>query len=418
MLVTARDLTSGSTLYGEITPSVASDILWSVKSRLDLARSPIDLNIEVVRPGTFNALKCHLEQRRRQGQGYFQIIHFDVHGKVGTRRNMPATSKFSFLYFSDPNGYGTKPVAAVQVAKLLREYNIPIVVLNACESARANAGDDANIAKTFARAGVKKVLAMAYKASESAMLRFLENFYKEFLIEGRSFTEAAALARRVLRQNSSRDARFHLERPLQDWFVPVVYSSVAELSLILPHNVQQEAVEGPIETEVMLKPSLPGREFDLLRLEKEVLQNGLLYLYGQPGVGKTSLLRYAESSWKLSSFIDVVVFLDFSTKRISSWHQCLDELIRQIDATQVGKNANIGAAEDWRSKSKRLVDVFSDLHIALILDGFCDFRITQVHGVQSEDEIGLPAFILIPFLRILLQHSRSGEQSRTLEGAS
>jgi hypothetical protein len=412
-LVTARDLTSGSTLYGEISPSVASNILWNVKSRLDLALSPVDLHIEIVRPGTFNALKLYLERRRTQGQDYFQIIHFDVHGKVGTRKNAPASSKFSFLYFSDPNGYGTKPIAAVQVAKLLREYHIPIVVLNSCESARANAGDDANIAKTFARAGVKNVLAMVYKASESAILKFLSDFYKEFLIEGQSFTNAATLARRILRSDSLRDARFHLQISLQDWFVPVVYSSVPELSLIRPHEVQQAPVVDAGRTETLSQLLLPGREFDLLRLEKELLQSGLLYLYGPPGIGKTALLRHAESLWKRSSFTDVVVFLDFSTERLLSLNQCLTEIIRQLYATERGNASTIRATQDHKSEKKSLTEMLSNLSVVFILDGLADFSVSQARDIKSKYDV---ESMLVPFLKSLLSPSRIVEGEPKEEG--
>jgi hypothetical protein len=35
--------------------------------------------LEIVRPGTFEAFKRHLKTRPK---GYFDIVHFDVHGRV------------------------------------------------------------------------------------------------------------------------------------------------------------------------------------------------------------------------------------------------------------------------------------------------------------------------------------------------
>jgi CHAT domain-containing protein len=66
-----------------------------------------------------------------------------------------------------------------------RKQGISIVILNACESARASAGEDANIANNFAKAGVNNVLAMTYQASETVTKLFLESFYMYFLVDGR-----------------------------------------------------------------------------------------------------------------------------------------------------------------------------------------------------------------------------------------
>ena len=43
----------------------------------------IDIKAEIVRPGTWDAVRNHLEMR---GPGYFDLVHFDVHGCVNNGR--------------------------------------------------------------------------------------------------------------------------------------------------------------------------------------------------------------------------------------------------------------------------------------------------------------------------------------------
>lgn len=171
--------------------------------RPNRCRPLVDLNLEVVRLGTWEALKLHLERTHRlHGRGYFHIIHFDVHGKV----KLIGEKNVGCLYFSDPKHGETakEPISASIVAREVGKYSTPIAILNACESARANAGEDANIPNNFALAGVNNVLAMSYKASESAMEIFLDNLYIEFLVAGKSFTDSAMLARQMLRLQPTR----------------------------------------------------------------------------------------------------------------------------------------------------------------------------------------------------------------------
>jgi hypothetical protein len=372
LLVTARDLAVNARANTDINPTIVSDLLAGVKSRLRSAKAAIDLNLEVVRPGTWEALKQHLEKSHRiHGRGYFHMIHFDVHGKVKEQRSL----NIGLLYFCDPaiGSTGKKPVLASKVAREVGKQGIPIVILNACESARANAGEDANIANNFAKAGVNNVLAMSYQASESVTNVFLQSFYMDFLVEGRSFTDSAMLARRTLRLQPLRQARFQRRSPLCDWFIPVVYTSSPDLALVRPEVAQASVASD--ESPSQIEEHAPrGREFDLLRLEKNLIPNEILYLSGPPGIGKTTLLRYVASSWKNTSFVDAVVFLDF-TSVICSMDDFYKEIIRQLRSSNVDQDVEKSSSESNDENAETLLEILADVRAAFILDGLVDFRI-------------------------------------------
>ncbi|MCA9797445.1 MAG: flagellar hook-basal body complex protein, partial [Candidatus Eremiobacteraeota bacterium] len=120
--------------------------------------------IDIVRPGTFEALVNHLEEvRDEHGDGYYHIIHLDMHGALLTydryqklaEEHRPDRYTFrgdyaqtpvepydglqAFLFFDDAERQasgGGDPVSADDLARLLNMRQIPVVILNACQSGK------------------------------------------------------------------------------------------------------------------------------------------------------------------------------------------------------------------------------------------------------------------------------------------
>ena len=122
---------------------------------------------------------------------------------------------------------------AHHITELLAAHNIGCAILGACKSAQADADVHANLSWTLIKSGrASHVLAMSFNMPDSMSEKFFKSFYLHFLLNGREFGEAASIARLHLFTN--RDRRHHnLKRdfPIQDWFVPVVYSNGTHLSL-------------------------------------------------------------------------------------------------------------------------------------------------------------------------------------------
>ncbi|RYO88749.1 hypothetical protein DL766_005201 [Monosporascus sp. MC13-8B] len=170
-------------------------LLYQLQGGMVKNKFPLRLNLQVVRPGSLSALEKHLSDvAERYGKGNLDMLK-------------------------------TKGEKAERVARLLKRHNIPMAVLNACESAIATAGDAANVAKLLAQNGVKNVLAMSFKVTSSAAELFLRAFYHSLFINGTPFSEASRRGREAMRQYPSRQARLGLQRDLIDHFVPVMYCS-------------------------------------------------------------------------------------------------------------------------------------------------------------------------------------------------
>ena len=190
---------------------------------LDLiAQDNLPVNVEMLRPPTFDQLRTHLHAR----PGYYHIIHFDGHGGYG-----PGISSDGYrlegaqgrLLFETETG-AAEPVSADQLSALLREYRIPIMVLNACQSAMIDAAATdafASVAAALQRAGVRSVVAMAYALYVSGARVFLPAFYRRLFEQG-SITEAVRAGRQAMLHQQGRIC-YRGEFPLQDWLVPVVY---------------------------------------------------------------------------------------------------------------------------------------------------------------------------------------------------
>jgi len=276
-----------------------ADVGFRALSRplLDLiAQDNLPVSVEMLRPPTFDQLRTHLHAR----PGYYHIVHFDGHGGYG-----PGTSSDGFrlesaqgrLLFETETG-AADPVSADQLSVLLREYRIPIIVLNACQSAMIDAAAldaFASVAAALQRAGVRSVVAMAYALYVSGARVFLPAFYRRLFEQG-SITEAVRAGRQAMLHQQGRIC-YRGEFPLQDWLVPVVYQQDPPDLAFTEHSTTSATVRERVALPLdMAQDNTPygfiGRDSAVLALERAMrrLPAGIL-IHGLGGIGKTTLAR-------------------------------------------------------------------------------------------------------------------------------
>ncbi|WUU43336.1 CHAT domain-containing protein [Streptomyces sp. NBC_00659] len=142
-------------------------------------------------------------------------MHFDGHGSLGEAdaggagttvggRRGSGRSPLTFegpgprglLTFEQPGG-GAELVSAERVARVLAAAEVPLVVLNAYQSATIAAQVEAAVATRLLQEGARAVLAMAYSVYTVAAAEFMAAFY-ERLFAGDRVSEAVAAGRRQL----------------------------------------------------------------------------------------------------------------------------------------------------------------------------------------------------------------------------
>lgn len=223
-------------------PDGARDVGYRTVSRplLDgLGRANRPVQVELVRPGTWAALRDRLrELTRAHGSGYVHVVHFDMHGalapfdaiergRAGGRylfregTGEPYEGERGYLFFETDTVGQAHPVTAAQ-AELLAEHRVPVAVLNACQSAKESASE-ASLAQRLVEAGVPVTLGMAYSVTVTAVEHAMPVLYEE-LSCGRPPIEASHTARRVLFDTKARHAYFDQQLELEDWVLPVVFA--------------------------------------------------------------------------------------------------------------------------------------------------------------------------------------------------
>ena len=267
---------------------------------VDMARkngSPV--HIDVLRPPTFNQLQKQLQDRKN----FYHIIHFDGHGGYGEFD--PIGYPFSFkgpsgrLLFETEDGREDL-IGAEKLTRLMTDYRIPVMVLNACQSARidSRAKDPfASVAAALLKAGIHSVVAMGYNLYVSAAKQFVPAFYEK-LFDSNSVSEAVRAGRRSMLTLQARDCSLGTF-DLQDWLVPIVYGQ--DLLPLTFKRVQteedtcrsQETMGLPPEAVEYGDHGFIGRDQAIHELEKAMRlqhQGGIL-IHGMAGIGKTTLVQ-------------------------------------------------------------------------------------------------------------------------------
>lgn len=267
----------------------ARPLLEAVESLGELAE------LTVLDPPTLPALRQAL-QRAREANRPFDIIHFDGHGVYDRQRGLGA------LCFEDPKDSGktekraSELIGADELGALVRAHRIPLVFLEACQSA-AEEQPEASVAAKLLDEGVTSIVAMTHSVLVETARRFVTTFYRA-LAEGKRVGTAMLAGQHALYDEPF---RFRVmgagELRLQDWFVPVLYQEEHDPQLItrlLPEQVKALA-ERRRRLSLGALPEPPhgfvGRSRELLKLERMLgnTQQRYLVVRGRGGEGKTTL---------------------------------------------------------------------------------------------------------------------------------
>lgn len=329
----------------------------SVASRLVKGLSGVRqelVDLDVLRPPTFDQLGRVLRAARKAGRPY-HLVHFDGHGVYTTSRRVSApesieqgvsagvfsrssSSAHGYLLFEHPALEGNaEMVDGTALGKLLAETRVPVLVLNACRSAHAEAPPEPEAAEVDAEsparafgslaqqvmdAGVAGVVAMRYNVYVVTAAQFVAELYAR-LARGDQLGEAVSLGRKQLHDQPLREIGYQ-PIPLQDWVVPIVYEATPialfprvverrELTITLHAGDTASATQA-------LDPNLPqppdagfyGRDETLLALDRAFDTQHVVLLHAYAGSGKTATAAEFARWYALTGGIDgPVLFTSF-----------------------------------------------------------------------------------------------------------
>jgi tetratricopeptide (TPR) repeat protein len=312
--------------------SVASRL---IKGLSDSAREAFQL--DVLRPPTFEQLGRVLRQAKAEGRPY-HVVHFDGHGlytevkEPGGLANLlqglsplilsgPRAGAHGYLLFENPAlDENVQLVDGPALGRLLVETGVPVLVLNACRSAHAEAPDSplplagegpgegadvhtqvralGSLAQEVMDAGAMAVVAMRYNVYVVTAAQFVADLYAS-LAQGHTLGEAVTLGRKQLQAQPLRTLAYD-PLPLQDWPVPVAYEAAPMALFPKPAEettltIHLEAGDAAPERGA-LDPSLPpqpdagffGRDETLLALDRAFDSQNIVLLHAYAGSGKTA----------------------------------------------------------------------------------------------------------------------------------
>ena len=350
-----------------------------------ISENSLPVTVDILRPPTFDQLRKVLYKH----PGHYHIVHFDGHGGYGAVIDTPAGNLYAApegqLVFENDRGE-PDPIDTRLLAQLLAEYNIPFMVMNACQSGMIDgqAQDPfASVAAGLLKAGVRSVVAMGYSLYVSGAKEFIPAFYECLFSTGKVSEAMRAGRGRMLRQPERDSITGKVQ--LQDWVVPVLYQQLPAESAILPklqagRKPDEDASILPEDARVDGDYGFIGRGRDIQRLERAVLRQpqAAILIHGQAGVGKTSLvkgfLRWLSQTGGLRGEVSW-----FNFQEIHSAEYVINQLLDKL----AGTSALARPAEE---KQKLLTRLLRDKPCLLVWDNF--ESASGIEGTEIQPQLG------------------------------
>jgi hypothetical protein len=255
------------------------------------------VQVNLLDPPTLPALRTELDRARAARQPY-HVLHFDGHGVYDRSVGLGG------LCFEDPRDTGLlerrrhATVYTPELGPLLDEHRIPLVFLEACQTAQAEQASE-SVATALLGAGVAAVAAMSHSVLVESARCFVQAFYRA-LAGGARVGGAMLAGQRELKDDNFRGHIFGAgELRLEDWFVPVLYQEKADPQLFTATPARQTQDDTRIALQARLGELPPAPETGFIGRSRELLALQRLLrgehtaryavLRGQGGEGKTAL---------------------------------------------------------------------------------------------------------------------------------
>lgn len=255
---------------------------------------PGQVKIHVLSPPTLPALSAELDRARSEGKPY-HVVHFDGHGVYDKTVGLGG---LCFELPEDTDKLEKRRHVTVHtnaLGPLLRDHRIPLVFLEACQTAQAEKASE-SVASELLKVGVASVVAMSHSVLVETARRFVAVFYQA-LAEGKRVGDAMLVSQRHLKDDTFRGRIFGAgELRLEDWFVPVLFQERDDPQLFktTPSKQSVEDFQAALATRLGALPPKPetgfvGRSRELLALQRLLRQERYAVVRGQGGEGKTTL---------------------------------------------------------------------------------------------------------------------------------
>ncbi|HEX6083534.1 MAG TPA: TIR domain-containing protein, partial [Thermoanaerobaculia bacterium] len=306
------------------------------------------VHLHVLDPPTLPALREELDRARRARAPY-HVVHFDGHGVYDRRAGLGG------LCFEAPQDAGKLEqrrhvtIYTKDLGPLLSEHRIPLVFLEACQTAQAEQASE-SVASELLKVGVASVVAMSHSVLVETARRFVEAFY-DALADGARVGDAMLRGQRALKDDDSRGRVFGAgELRLQDWFVPVLFQEKDDPQLFrtITSRQTQEDLQTALAARLGELPAPPetgfiGRSRELLALQRLLRQGGkarYAVIRGQGGEGKTALAAEFARWMVRSRQVRRAAFVSVET------HSNADAVLDAIGRQLVSKKYSVATFSD------------------------------------------------------------------------
>ncbi|MBK1648239.1 TIR domain-containing protein [Rhabdochromatium marinum] len=324
------------------------------------------VELSILQPPTLPALREALDSARERGEPV-HVIHFDGHGVYDRQKGLGG------LCFEDPADLaqlerrGHRTSYTDDLGPLLRDHRIPLVFLEACQTAQAEDATE-SVASALLQVGVAGVVAMTHSVLVETARRFVTPFYAA-LAAGQRIGDAMLEGQRTLKDDDARGQVFGAgQLRLQDWFVPVLYQEQDDPRLFTrtPAPRTLEAIRDDLARRLGDLPDPPqtgfiGRSRELLALERLLHSERWALIRGQGGEGKTALACEL-ARWRLrTGAVARIAFV--SVEQHLRVEAVLDTLGRQLVP-----NYSVTAFEDIAKARQPIERVLREQRTLIVLD--------------------------------------------------